>query len=155
MANVNVSRRVIVKFRDSVDLPYEDGAEAHVIRLKIGPWAELAHRFPGIRLNRLFTVLPPARIVDLVAQAARRDRRYRPSNLLTFFVIDSPANVDPEELATALQQWEQVEEAYIDPLDKSPAPNPDWRWLRPSAPRTIGASIISSGPTFPRSSPLA
>ena len=139
MPNVDISRRVIVKFRDAVDLPYEDGAEAHVIRRGVGPWAELAQRFPGIRLNRLFTALPPERIADLVSQAARRDRRYRPSNLFTFFVIDSPANVDPEELATALQRWEQVEEAYVDPLDKSPAPpstNPffkDQIYLKPPA----------------------
>jgi translation elongation factor EF-1beta len=139
MPNGGISRRVIVKFLDSVDLPYEDGAEAHVIRRGIGPWAELAQRFPGIRLNRLFTVLPPTRIADLAAQAARRDRRYRPSNLLTYFVIDSPGNADPEELAAALQRWEQVQEAYIDPLDQSPAPpttNPffkDQTYLNPPA----------------------
>lgn len=139
MPNGDISRRVIVKFQDTVEIPYEDGAEAHVIRLGIGPWAELVQRFPGIRLNRLFTALPPKRITDLVAQAARRDRRYRPSNLLTFFVIDSPRHADPEELAAALQRWEQVQEAYIDPLDKSPAPpdtNPffkDQIYLKPPA----------------------
>jgi serine protease len=135
----DISRRVIVKFQDTVNLPYEDGAEGHVIRLGIGPWAELAQRFPGIRLNRLFTALPPERIAALVSQGARRDRRYRPSNLFSYFVIDAPSQADPEELAAALRGWREVQEAYIDPLDKSPAPpntNPFYKdqiYLKPPA----------------------
>ena len=57
MPNGHITRRVIVKFHDTVDIPYEDGAERHVVRLGIGPWTELEQRFKGIRLNRLFTVM--------------------------------------------------------------------------------------------------
>jgi subtilisin family serine protease len=122
MPNGDIRRRVVVKFRDAVNLPYEDGAERHVVRLGVGPWTELAHRFEGIQLNRLFTVVSPERIGQLVSRATDRDRHYRAANLLSFFVIDSPAGVDSEALAAALREWPQVEEAYIDPLDTSPAP---------------------------------
>lgn len=124
MPNGHITRRVIVKFHDTVDIPYEDGAERHVVRLGIGPWTELEQRFKGIRLDRLFTVMPPARIDELVKRARERGGRYQPANLLSYFVIDSPAGVDPRQIVAALRQrdWEQVEEAYVDPLDKSPAP---------------------------------
>ena len=136
----HVPRRVIVKFRDAVFIPYEDGAERHVAQLGVGPWTDLAQRFKGIRLDRLFTVVPPDRIGELVSQATDRDRHYRAPNLLSFFVIDCPADSDPEALATALREWSQVERAYVDPLDESPAPinNPAYAlgeqvYLRPPA----------------------
>ncbi|HZO39132.1 MAG TPA: S8 family serine peptidase [Methylomirabilota bacterium] len=124
MPNGHITRRVIVKFHDTVDIPYEDGAERHVMRLGIGPWDQLARRFKGIRLNRLFTVMPAERIGELTKRARERSRRYRPANLLSYFVIESPAGVDPRQIVEALREreWEQVETAYVDPLDKSPAP---------------------------------
>jgi hypothetical protein len=119
------SRRVVVKFRDSVVLPYEDGAERHVIALKLGPWTALADRFKGIRLARLFTAASPERLGELVARATSRDPRYQPSNLLTYFVIDAPDATDTSALAYALREWEHVESAYVDPLDSLPSPPPN------------------------------
>ena len=149
MPNKNIPRRVVVKFRDAVNLPYEDGAERHVVRLGVGPWTELAQRFQGVRLNRLFTVISPERIGQLVSRATDRDRHYRAPNLLSFFVIDAPVGVDPKALAAALREWPQIEEAYIDPLDSSPGPsglNPSaagQRYLKPPAtpanPTQVGA----------------
>ena len=121
-AEPTAPRRVIVKFRDTVIIPYEDGAERHLTRLGVGPWTELARRFDGIRLTRLFTVVSPDRLGELVAQASDRDRHYRAPNLLTFFTIVCPPERDAGALAAALREWPQVETAYVDPLDKPPAP---------------------------------
>jgi hypothetical protein len=134
----DVPRRVVVKFHDAVILPYEDGAERHVVRLGVGPWTELARRFEGIRLDRLFTLVSPERIGELVARATDRDRHYRPPNLLSYFVVECPAGVDPGALTAALRGWEQVETVYVDPLDESPAPpdNPRYgeqTYLKPPA----------------------
>ncbi len=128
-------RRVIVKFRDTVVMPYEDGAERYLIERGIGPWRELAQRFNGIRLNRLFTVVSPERMGVLVAQATDRDRRYRAPNLLSYFVIDHRSGVDSEALAVAIREWSLVETAYVDPLDRPPAPisNPAQTYLKPPA----------------------
>ncbi|MEZ0240245.1 MAG: hypothetical protein ACAH65_05555 [Chloroflexota bacterium] len=134
----NAPRRVIVKFRDTVALPYEDGAERYLIERGIGPWAELAQRFSGIQLDRLFTVMPPDRMDVLVARATARDPHYRAPNLQSFFVINHRAGVDPAALAVALREWPQVEMAYVDPLDRPPAPAnnpfyPSQGYLKPPA----------------------
>jgi serine protease len=121
--------RVVVKFRDFVVLPYEDGAERFVRELKVGPWSRLARQFPGIHLNRLFTTLASDLISKLVYEANGLDQSYRPPNLLAYFVIPSPPNVDPNSLARELSTWPSVETAYVDAEDQTPsAPagtNPD------------------------------
>jgi hypothetical protein len=134
-----IPRRVVVKFHDTVSLPYEDGAEEHVERLKLGPWAELARQFQGIRLNRLFTVVSAERLKELVSRATDRDARYAPKNLLSYFSIMAPAGVDPAALADAVRKWDTVETAYVDPLDESPGPvgtnpeRPQQKHLKPPA----------------------
>lgn len=134
----DVPRRVVVKFRDAVIVPYEDGAERHLTELGIGPWTELAQRFEGIQLDRLFTALSPERIGELVSEAVTHDRGYRAANLLSMFVIPCPAGTDPEALASAVREWPLVEMAYVDPLDESPAPGnnpryPNQTYLKPPA----------------------
>ena len=110
-------RRVVVKFHDFVDLRYEDGAEAQVRRLKLGPWDGLARRFRGIRLRRMFNALGTSRIRSLVVEAANADPTYHPPNFFTYFVVDVPPRVDPERLAAAFREWRTVQTAYVDPLD--------------------------------------
>ena len=46
-------RRVIVKFKDRVQLPRENAARM-AESLGAGPWSELAAQFPGSRWNRSF-----------------------------------------------------------------------------------------------------
>src|SRR5262249_4198563 len=82
---------------------------------------ELAARFKGIRLDRTLTALPPDKIGELVVRATNRDHLYQPPNLLTYFAVDVAADADPAALAAELQSWPQVEMAYVDPLDASPA----------------------------------
>jgi serine protease len=139
MPNGEIIRRVIVKFKDTVDLPYEDGAEKHLERVGVHQWPELASRFKGIRLNRLFTAVSPDRIGELVDRASQRDRRYRPPNLLSFFAVDCLVEANPAALVSALKEWSQVETAYVDPLDTPPAltgTNPSYplqTYLKPPA----------------------
>jgi len=121
--NSKIRRRVVVKLQDAVNIPYEDGAERHLERLGIGSWSELAKRFQGARLDRLYKVVSPDRIKELVAQAARRGDRFRASNLLSYFVVETAAGTDPQALAAALRAWPQVQEAYVDPLDSAPGPS--------------------------------
>ena len=121
--------RVVVKFRDFVVLPYEDRAERHLRKLRIGSWDRLRRQFPGIRLNRLFVSLVPDAIRSLVYEAGALDQSFRPPNLLTYFVVPCPARVDPEDLARSLAEWSSVETAYVDVEDEPPSSptgtNPD------------------------------
>lgn len=123
-------QRVMVKFRDFVEVPYEDGAEKAIIeKYGGGAWPELQDRFRGLTLTRLFTALPAKRISELVEKAQQRDDGYKPSNLLTWFTVDCPDGLTADELAKRLLQWEIVEKAYPDsPASDPVAPADDTRW---------------------------
>src|SRR5262245_15580253 len=70
--------RVIVKFNDSVDIPYDDSASRYLERGEIGPWRDLSARFHGIVIRPLFRSVTPSRLRTLVAQARRQTDRYSP-----------------------------------------------------------------------------
>ena len=107
-------RRVVVKFHDFVEIPYEDGAEVFVAKYGIGPWEDLFRVFPGVSLKRMFVTPGPERIRELVAKAREIDQTYRPPNLLTYFAVDCPPSVDAAALARAFSAWRNVEAAYVE-----------------------------------------
>ena len=122
-AAVGYTPRVVVKFRDTVQLPYDDTVAEQLDRLRIGPWSLVEKQFPGIRLRRMFTSVKPERIRSLVDQAVERDGTYEPPNLLTYFVADVPPEVRPEDVVRALSEWRTVEKAYFDPPGDEPVVN--------------------------------
>ena len=113
--------RVAVKFRDYIEIPYEDGVEEYVQKCQIGPWDELAKEYPGISLKRLYTSVSPGRLLELLKQATEIDQTYHPPNFFTFFVIDVPPRLDPVQLAMAIAEWHTIEYAYV---ESPPAPAP-------------------------------
>ena len=119
---VHYTPRVVVKFRDAVQLPYQDGTEKYVEAQRIGPWKELAARHPGIRMRRLFNAVTPTKLAEMVEQARNRDRTYKPPNFFTYFVVDCPA-ADADRLARDLREWPSVENAYFDPPGTDPLVN--------------------------------
>lgn len=121
-----IGRRVVLKFRDYVELPYQDGAEEHLLRIGIGPWEALSEAFPGIALKRLFASIDEEKILELVSRAQEIDHCYQPPNLLAYFAIECPLQVDPSALAKALLAWEAVETTYVEsPPMPPPAVNPN------------------------------
>jgi serine protease len=122
--------RVIVKFRDYVDVPYEDGAEKAIIERYGGlPWQRLARQFPGLTLVRLFTGLREGHLRELIDEARQRDETYKPAKLWTWFTVDSPQGLRAQELASRLLEWEIVEKAYPDTPGADPVtPANDIRW---------------------------
>jgi serine protease len=122
--------RVVVKLRGEIDLPYEDGVEKYLVDRGLASWEQLAHMFPGITLARLYTSMDTERLRALERRAAERDQTYDSPNLLSYFVIDCPPEVDPEALVKELSAWRIVEVAYI---EGGPTPPPvvagdDPRW---------------------------
>jgi serine protease len=116
--------RVIVKFRDYVDLPYANGIESLIEERKIGPWYDLAKEFEGIKLTPLFSS-PPKEIQRLVQRAINLNPKYKAvaPNFLTYFAIDVPEKLDPYAIAKRLSTkaiWPNVETAYV----QSPAGSP-------------------------------
>lgn len=113
--------RVVVKFRDYIELPYKDGVEDEIQERKIGLWDQLVREFPGITLKRLYTSVDPEKIQEIVDRAREIDEKYEPPNLMTYFVIDCPLDVNPERLAQTLSEWNSVQTAYV---EAGPTPPP-------------------------------
>jgi serine protease len=119
--------RVVVKFVDDLKIiPYNtDQAVEHFFHTgQLGPWLDLKTQFPGITIGRLFTSVPPERIVQLVKETVHRNSTYHPPNFLTFFAITCPSNVNRKELAQVLRdknKWPKVETAYV---QGGPGPSP-------------------------------
>jgi serine protease len=118
-------RRVVVKFRDGVSIPYEDGVEKALTGELAALWEHLASQGPllaTLRLDRLFTSTPAGRIRGLVALARHTDPAYvSPPDFLTFFVVDCPRLAIAADVATSLSRSDLVERAYVQSL---PAPLP-------------------------------
>ena len=113
--------RIMVKFHDSIQLPYEDGAEKYFDQHNARFWERFARQFPGVTLKRVFTSLSPEKIRELVARAAKTDKTYRPPNFLTYFAIECPTGITPQTLIKALSNWEAIQTSYE---DGAPAPHP-------------------------------
>lgn len=118
-------RRVCVKFRDHIALPYSESVAEYLDEAKIGPWRELTQKFPGIQLRPLISVVKPERLRQLVDDATRRDTSYRPPDFFASFAVECPAAIAPEELAAALSSWSVVETAYSEPVAVLASVTPD------------------------------
>jgi serine protease len=145
--------RVIVKFRR--ELPsYEDDLGETLEKLGIGPWSELEENFHGIRLTKLYTSVSPEEIRALRDRAGQADLPYPLPNLLTYFAIECPEDIDPEALVEELssQKWQPgIEMAYIEGMPGPPPafppthnPNPPMQgYLDPA---TVGIGAASAWP---------
>ena len=107
--------RVIVKFRDHIQLPYDKSAASEIEKRGIGPWERLTAEFKGIALTPLFRSKKPDEIIDLVNRAVEADPTYRPPNFMAYFAVSIPAGVNPEAVAKVLSTWPTVTVAYVEP----------------------------------------
>jgi hypothetical protein len=101
----------MVKFRDHVPIPYEDGAEHYFEGIGDRSWSALAAHYPGLTLKRMFTVLRPRQIEALVARAQLADPSYHPPNFFTNFFVEGPDPNQVEQVAQAFAAWPLVEHA--------------------------------------------
>jgi serine protease len=116
--------RLVVKFRDDVDIPYTNGFED---KKELGSrFRELAERYGKRSLRRMFTSVAPVHIRMLSEQASKRDPEYgrRAPNLLKFFFLDLKRRADAREVMRDLRRHRKIiEYSYVDhPTDR---PSPD------------------------------
>lgn len=121
---------VVVKFRDSVRLPYEDIdlVGLHPQRY-LRSWLELENQFPGITIQRRITSLTAQQLVAIVKEARQLDPNYsHPDNFfLTYFGLFCPLGIGPKAVVDALRSpiWaREVELAYLEGRCSSPSPQP-------------------------------
>ncbi len=123
--------RVIVKFKDFIDLPYEDGIERLFREKPIGPWNSLIAKYPGLTFRRYFTSIEPAAIRELEDRARQTDSSYKGAGLLKWFAVEVPEPIDAEEVAQALKKWRSIQTAYVEQRPMPPpavTPDDDPRW---------------------------
>ncbi|HMB92285.1 MAG TPA: S8 family serine peptidase [Rhodothermales bacterium] len=117
--------RVVVTFKPSTELPYEDGVEEYFKNDQSEYWQALTEEYPGITLKRIYTAVTPDRIRALIEEAKERNASYQPHerHLLTSFFVELPPGKNPENLAKALAAWEIVKTAHFDPPGREPQVN--------------------------------
>jgi len=116
-----VRPRIVVKFHDQVNLPYETGAEDALKKLGLGSWQKIADAAPVITLDPVFVSVMPSRLKELVLTARQCDPTYRPPNFFAFFAIASVPGCDLKAMLDEIRSWTIVEDAYI---DRGPTPPP-------------------------------
>jgi Subtilase family len=116
-------RRIVLKFQDSLNLPYTSGEAImdYLIKNEVIPMKKLLAKYPGIKLNRLFTSVEPGEILEAVKKARELNSAYVPPDFLTYCVIDCPYKVNVKQLVEELKKSKNVSFAY---LESVPAPPP-------------------------------
>jgi serine protease len=122
--------RVVVKLHDWVDVPYDEEA-VEVLIHKYGPGP--LEVLDDLRFIPQYTSVSPDRLEEMMREAVERDPSYDPPNLLTWFTVDVPMQVEPESLQKLLLRWEPIESAFLDgpatdPAFPTLAPADDPRW---------------------------
>ena len=109
--------RIIIKFRDSVNIPpYTDGDDitGYLSKKNILPWQQLAEKFPGITINRSITSVKPEKLSEIVKQAQKRSKGYQAPNFFCYCTIDCTYENYDEDLLTMLLENKSVENAYFE-----------------------------------------
>ncbi|SCM12967.1 putative mucin/carbohydrate-binding domain-containing protein [Bacillus wiedmannii] len=105
--------RLVVKFKNQIDLPYEDGIEK---RIKNGDYdnnlKKLFSENTELNLNRLFSSVNPIEIEKLSVQS-KSVVNESANNLLNYYIVQAPNNIEIELLLKKFETSPLVEEAYI------------------------------------------
>ncbi|PFT68251.1 putative mucin/carbohydrate-binding domain-containing protein [Bacillus cereus] len=105
--------RLVVKFKNQIDLPYEDGIEK---RIKNGDYdnnlKKLFSENTELTLNRLFSSVNPIEIEKLSVQS-KSVANESANNLLNYYIVQAPNNIEIELLLKKFETSPLVEEAYI------------------------------------------
>ncbi|MEK4894024.1 putative mucin/carbohydrate-binding domain-containing protein [Bacillus sp. FSL M7-0996] len=105
--------QLIVKFKNEIDLPYEDGIEK---RIKNGNYdnnlKKLFSENTELTLNRLFSSVDPIEIEKLSLHS-KSFANQSANNLLNYYIVQAPNNIEIELLLKKFETSPLVEEAYI------------------------------------------
>ena len=119
----NYKRRVVVKFRPDVRLPYRADAQTQFASTALREWTALSAAHPGITLVPYFSTLPE-HILRSLSQPATTQGAAVPPSFAQYFAIECPAGVDPEVVARSVASWSNVETAYVEAGPIPPPVNP-------------------------------
>lgn len=115
-----VTKQLILKFKNEANLPYQDGIEKFIKEEKqdselIGISAE----YPNVTINRLFNSLNPKEIKNLGKEI--KDSDQISSNLLNYYIVETQDDIDVQALLTKIEKSSLVETAYLQEEEAPPA----------------------------------
>ncbi|PGK12520.1 peptidase S8 [Bacillus cereus] len=114
-----VTKQLILKFRNEANLPYQDGIEKFIKEEKQDPeLIGILNEYPNVTINRLFSSLNPKEIKNLGREI--NDSEHISSNLLNYYIVENQGDIDVQALLVKFEKSSLIETAYLQKEETPP-----------------------------------
>ncbi|EJQ61562.1 hypothetical protein IG7_05512 [Bacillus cereus HuA2-4] len=114
-----VTKQLILKFKNEVNLPYQDGIEKFIKEEKQDPELNgILAKYQNVTINRLFSSLNPKEIKNLGKEI--KDSDHISSNLLNYYIVETQGDIDVQALLVQFEKSSLVETAYLQEEEAPP-----------------------------------
>ncbi|PGS67683.1 S8 family peptidase [Bacillus thuringiensis] len=114
-----VTKQLILKFKNEANLPYQDGIEKFIKEEKQDPeLIGILAEYPNITINRLFNSLNPKEIKNLGKEI--KDSNHISSNLLNYYIVENQGDIDVQALLAKFEKSFLIETAYLQEEETPP-----------------------------------
>ncbi|MGR0329551.1 S8 family peptidase [Bacillus cereus] len=114
-----VTKQLILKFRNEANLPYQDGIEKFIKEEKQDPeLIGILNEYPNVTINRLFSSLNPKEIKKLGREI--NDSEHISSNLLNYYIVENQGDIDVQALLVKFEKSSLIETAYLQEEETPP-----------------------------------
>ncbi|MDA1763549.1 S8 family serine peptidase [Bacillus cereus] len=114
-----VTKQLILKFKNEANLPYQDGIEKFIKEEKQDPeLIGILNEYPNVTINRLFSSLNPKEIKNLGREI--NDSEHISSNLLNYYIVENQGNIDVQALLAKFEKSSLIETAYLQEEETPP-----------------------------------
>lgn len=114
-----VTKQLILKFKNEANLPYQDGIEKFIKEEKQDPeLIGILAEYQNVTINRLFSSLNPKEIKNLGKEI--KDSDHISSNLLNYYIVETQGDIDVQALLVKFEKSSLVETAYLQEEEAPP-----------------------------------
>ncbi|MGR9594652.1 S8 family peptidase [Bacillus thuringiensis] len=114
-----VTKQLILKFKNEANLPYQDGIEKFIKEEKQDPeLIRILNEYPNVTINRLFSSLNPKEIKNLGREI--NDSEHISSNLLNYYIVENQGDIDVQALLAKFEKSSLIETAYLQEEETPP-----------------------------------
>ncbi|MEB9844280.1 peptidase S8 [Bacillus cereus] len=114
-----VTKQLILKFKNEANLPYQDGIEKFIKEEKQDPeLIGILNKYPNLTINRLFSSLNPKEIKNLGREI--NDSEHISSNLLNYYIVENQGDIDVQALLVKFEKSSLIETAYLQEEETPP-----------------------------------
>ncbi|MHA4045106.1 S8 family peptidase [Bacillus cereus] len=114
-----VTKQLILKFKNEANLPYQDGIEKFIKEEKQDPeLIGILNEYPNVTINRVFSSLNPKEIKNLGREI--NDSEHISSNLLNYYIVENQGDIDVQALLAKFEKSSLIETAYLQEEETPP-----------------------------------